>query len=70
MVETVTKTPKISRAQYEKHRGKHVALYKNKTIADGNNSAEALQKAHQKHPNLKPEQIELHYIHIAEDLIF
>ena len=46
MVETVTKTPKISRAQYEKHRVKHVVLYKNKIIADGNNSAEALQKAH------------------------
>ena len=69
MVEIVIETPRISRAQYEKYRGKHVALYKNKIIADGNNSAETLQKARRKHPNLKPEQIELYYIHITDELI-
>jgi len=70
MVETVTKTPKDQQSKIREAQRKHVVLYKNKIIADDNNSAEALQKAHQKHPNLKPEQIELHYIHIAEDLIF
>ena len=70
MVQSTTyKAPKISKKQYEKHRGKHVALYKNKIIAHGNNSAEALQKALQTHPKLKPEQIELYYIQIADELI-
>jgi hypothetical protein len=69
MVETVVKAPKISKQQYQKYRGKHVALYKDKIIADGNNSAEVLQKALQKHPNLKPEQIEFYYIQIVDDLI-
>jgi hypothetical protein len=69
LVETVIKAPKISKAQYQKYRGKHVALYKNRIIADGNNSAEALQKALKKHPKLKPEQIELYYIQIADELI-
>ena len=69
MVEAAVKAPKISKTQYEKYRGKHVALYKNRIIAEGNNSAEALQKARQKHPDLKPEQIELYYIQIADELI-
>jgi dihydroxyacetone kinase-like predicted kinase len=52
-----------------KHRGKHVAIYKNKIIADGSNSVEALKKALEKHPELKPEQIELYYIQIVDELI-
>ena len=69
MVETVVEAPKISEAQYKKHRGKHVALYNCKIMAYGNNSAEALQKTLKKHPNLKPEQVELYYIQTADDLI-
>jgi dihydroxyacetone kinase-like predicted kinase len=69
LTETVIKAPKISRAQYEKYRGKHVALYNNKIIAEGNNSAEALKKALRKYPKLKPQQIELYYIQIADELI-
>lgn len=69
MVETVVKAPKISKQQYQKYRGKHVALYKNRIIAHGNNSAEALKKALQEHPKLKPEQVELYYIQVADELI-
>lgn len=69
MVETIFKAPRISKKEYRKYRGKHVAIYKDKIIADGNNSAEALQKALQEHPKLKPEQIELYYIQIADELI-
>ncbi len=69
MTETVIKAPKISKKQYEKYRGKHVALFNNKIIAEGNNSAETLQKALKKHPKLKPQQIELYYIQTADSLI-
>jgi hypothetical protein len=69
MTEVVIKAPKISPEEYEKYRGKNVAIYKNKIIAEGNNSNEALQKARQKHPKLKPEQIEIYYIQIADELI-
>ena len=69
MTEIIVKAPKISPEEYEKYRGKTVALFKNKVIAEGNNSSEALQKALQKHPKLKPEQIEIYYIQIADELI-
>jgi len=69
MVETVYQAPQISTEEYQKYRGKHVAIYKNKIIADGNNSVEALKKALKKHPELKPEQMELYYIQIVDELI-
>jgi dihydroxyacetone kinase-like predicted kinase len=69
MSEITIKAPKISSEEYKKYRGKNVALYKNKIIAAGENSNEALQKALQKHPTLKPEQIEIYYIQIADELI-
>ena len=45
MAKVVVKAPEISPEEYEKYRGKTVALYKNKVIAEGNNSSEALQNA-------------------------
>jgi len=69
MVGTVYQAPQISKEEYQKYRGKHVAIYKNKIIAEGNNSVEALKKALEKHPELKPEQIELYYIQIVDELI-
>ena len=69
MVDAVYQAPQISTEEYKKYRGKHVAIYKNKIIADGTNSVEALKKALKKHPNLKPEQVELYYIQIVDELI-
>jgi len=69
MTKAVIQTPTISPEEYKKYRGKNVAIYKNKIIAEGNNSNEALQKALQKHPKLKPEQIEIYYIQVADELI-
>jgi hypothetical protein len=69
MTEIVVKAPKISPEEYEKYRGKTVAIYKGKIIAEGNNSNEALQNALRKKPKLKPEQIEIYYIQIADELI-
>ena len=69
MAKIVVKAPEITPDEYEKYRGKTVAIYKNKIIAEGNNSNEALQNALQKHPKLKPEQIEIYYIQIADELI-
>ncbi|MCW4047249.1 MAG: DUF5678 domain-containing protein [Candidatus Bathyarchaeota archaeon] len=69
MTEIVVKTPKINSEEYERYRGKTVAIYKGKIIAEGNNSSEALQNALRKKPKLKPEQIELYYIQIADELI-
>lgn len=45
MSEIVYQAPSISPEQYEKYRGRHVALYQGKIIADGTNSVEALEKA-------------------------
>ena len=69
MSEVVYKAPAISPEEYERYRGRHVALYEGKIIAEGSNSVEALENALKKHPELKPEQIVLHYIHVADVLI-
>jgi hypothetical protein len=69
MVEAVYQAPQITTEEYKKYRGKHVATYKNKIIADGSDSVEALEKALKKYPDLTPEQIELYYIQIADELI-
>jgi len=69
MSEVVYRAPTISVEEYEKYRGRHVALYEGKIIADGSNSVEALEKALKTHPNLKPEQIALFYIQVADVLI-
>ncbi len=61
--------PEISPEEYTKYRGKDVALYKGKIVAEGANSGKALQKALKKHPELKPEDVEIFYIESADELI-
>ena len=61
--------PRISPEEYEKYRGRHVALYDGKIIADGSDSVEALERAMKLYPDLKPEQIALFYIQVADVLI-
>lgn len=63
------KSSQISPEEYKKYRGKNVAIYNNKIIASGKNSKEALEKALQKYPGLKPEQIAIDYIQVADELI-
>jgi hypothetical protein len=46
-----------------------VALYKGKIIADGGNSVEAMEKALKIEPKLKPEQVELYYVQMVDELI-
>jgi hypothetical protein len=69
MSEVVYSAPEISVEEYEKYRGRHVALYEGKIVADGSNSVEALEKALKTHPKLKPEQIALFYVQVADVLI-
>jgi hypothetical protein len=69
VTEITVKAPNITPEEYKKYRGKDVAIYNNRVIAAGANSAEVLQKALKKYPNLKPEQIEIDYIQIADKLI-
>lgn len=61
--------PRISPEEYKKYKGRHVALHKGKIIADGNNSVDVMEKALKTHPKLKPEQIALFYIQVADVLI-
>jgi hypothetical protein len=69
MMEIVYQAPTIGPEEYEKYRGRHVALYEGKIIADGSNSIEAFESALKKHPELKPEQVALFYIQVADVLI-
>ena len=45
MFEVVYQAPRISPEEYEKFRGRHVALYEGRIVADGSSSVEALEKA-------------------------
>jgi len=70
MSETVYQAPVISREEYKKYRGRHVALYEGKIIADGRNSVEAFENAVKKHPELKPEQVALFIFKLLACLFF
>lgn len=59
----------ISMEDYEKHRGKHVVIYKNKIVSAGSSSVEAVKEALRKHPDLKPEDLEITYIPVEETLV-
>jgi len=65
----VYKAPRISPEEYEEYRGRHVALYDGRVIADGSNSVEAFEMAVKLYPKLKPEQTALFYIQVADVLI-
>lgn len=69
MSEVVYQAPIISSEEYKKYRERHVALYEGKIVADGVNSVEALEDALKKYPELRPEQIALFYIQVADVLI-
>jgi len=69
MSDVVYPAPAIGPEEYERYRGRHVALYEGRIIADGSNSVEALEKALKAHPKLKPEQIALFYIQVADVLV-
>jgi len=69
MSEIVYQAPRIAPEEYEKYRGRHVALYEGKVVGDGATSVEALHKALKMAPNLKPEQLALFYVQVADVLI-
>jgi uncharacterized Fe-S cluster protein YjdI len=69
MCEVTVKAPYISPEDYRKYRGKNVAIYDGRIVASGENSAEALHVALKKYPKLKPSQIEIEYIQLADELI-
>jgi len=69
MSEVVYRAPAISAEDYERYRGRHVALYKGRIIADGSDSVEALERALKIEPDLKPEKVELYYVQIVDELV-
>jgi hypothetical protein len=69
MPETVIEAPQITAEEYEKYRGRDVAIYEGKIVADGKTSGEALKKALRKYPKAKREEIELFYIQVSDVLI-
>ena len=69
MPEKVIEAPEITPEEYQKYRGTDVAIYKNKIVASGRTSSEALSNALKKHPEAKVEEIEIFYIQITDELI-
>lgn len=69
MSEITYETLAISMEDYERYRGKHVVIYKNKIVSAGSSSIEAVKEVLQKHPELKPEDLEITYIPVEETLI-
>ena len=54
MTEVVIKAPKISPEEYKKYRGKNVAIYKNKIIAEGTTQTKHCKKPCKNIPNSNP----------------
>ncbi len=68
-IEKIIEAPQITAEEYKKYRGKEVALYKNKIVASGRTSGEALERALKKCPEAKTEDIVIDYIQLADVLI-
>lgn len=69
MPEKIIESPQITAEEYKKYSGKDVAIYKNKIVAAGRTSSEALKKAQRKCPEAKTEEIIIEYIQSADVLI-
>jgi len=67
--DVVYESLEITAEDYEKYKGKHVVIYKNRVISEGSSSVEALRKALEKYPQLKPEDLEITYVPLEETLI-
>lgn len=70
MSEVTYEALEISAEDYKKYRGKHVEIYRNRIVSEGSSSVEAVRKAPQKYPELKPEDLEITYIPVEETLVF
>jgi len=68
-VDIVFEAPTIDKEEFEKVRGKHVAIVHNKIMAVGNTSKEAFEEALRKNPKLKTSDIALYYVPVADELI-
>lgn len=68
MRKVLFQAPKISRRDFERYRGKHVAIFKGRIISVKNTSKDALKEALKK-TKAKPEEIALYYIPTADQLI-
>jgi hypothetical protein len=69
MSEMIYESLEITQEDYEKYKGKHVVIYKDKIISEGASPPEALKKALKRYPHLKPEDLEITYIPPEEALI-
>jgi len=67
--EKIVEAPEITPEEYKKYAGKDVAIYKNKIVAAGRTSGEALRKALKKYPEAKTEEIVIEFIQSADVLI-
>ena len=69
MPEEIIEAPKIAADEYKKYRGKNVAIFKGKIVADGKTSSEALKKALKKCPQAKIEDIIIDYVPLEDVMI-
>jgi hypothetical protein len=69
VTEKVFEAPHITAEEYKKYRGKDVAIYKGKIVADGKTSIEVFKKAKEKFPEAKSEEIEIFHIENSDYMI-
>lgn len=67
--DVVFKAPVLEKEDFEKFRGKHVAVVSGKVAAAGDTSKEVLEKAMEEDPELEPSEIALYFVPAADKLI-
>lgn len=65
----VFEAPHLEGEEFERLRGRHVAIASGKIVSIGNTSKEALEGALKKDPKLKPSDVALYFIPAADELI-
>ena len=67
--DVVFKAPRLEEEEFERLRGRHVAVVSGEIVSTGITSKEALEGALRKNPKLKPSDVALYFVPAADELI-
>lgn len=65
----VFEAPHLGKEEFERFKGRHVALVSGEVVSARNTSKEALEEALRKNPKLKPSDVALYFVPDANELI-
>lgn len=60
---------RISKEEYERYRGRNVAIVRGRILCSGRSAKEAIEEALRRKPRLKTEDVSIYFIPAADELV-